>query len=145
MTIKQPKPLLRLVLKLGGCVEVLAFFAVVMPRAWMESAHEWLGLGVMPPLPVLDYMIRGASFTFGLHGVLLWILARNLDRFKSIIIFTGASYVVAGPVFFAIEHSAGLPLWWTIGDSLACFLFGVAMLILVMAIPTDGRHGGAAA
>lgn len=82
MTIKQPKPLLRLVLRLGGSVEILAFLAVVMPRAWMESAHEWLGLGVMPPLPVLDYMIRGASFTFGLHGVLLWILASNPDRFR---------------------------------------------------------------
>ena len=145
MTIKRPKALLKLVLRVGGSVEILAFLAVVMPRVWMESAHEWLGLGVMPPLPVLDYMIRGASFTFGLHGVLLWILATNPARFKSIIIFTGASYVVAGPVFFAIEHSAGLPLWWTVGDSLACFLFGVAMLILVMAIPTDRRHGGAAA
>ncbi len=54
MTIKQPKPLLKLVLRLGGSVEILAFFAVVMPRAWMESAHEWLGLGIMSPLPVLE-------------------------------------------------------------------------------------------
>ncbi len=141
MTIRRPK-VLRLVLRLGGSVEILAFLAVVMPRAWMESTHEWLGLGTMPPLPVLDYMIRGASFTFGLHGVLLWILARNLDRFKSIIIFTGASYVVAGPVFFAVEHSAGIPLWWTVGDPLACFLFGVAILILEVATRPDGRHGG---
>ena len=110
MTIKRPKPLLKLVLRLGGSVEILAFFAVVMPRAWMESTHEWLGLGVMPPLPVLDYMIRGASFTFGLHGVLLWILASNPDRFRPLVIFTGASYFVAGPVFFAVEHLAGLSL-----------------------------------
>ena len=143
MTIKRPKPLLKLVLRLGGSVEILAFFAVVMPRAWMETAHEWLRLGVMPPGPVLDYMIRAASFTFGLHGVLLWILATNPDRFRSLVIFTGASYFVAGPVFYAIVHSAGMPLWWTVVESLAHFLFGAAILILEVAIPRDRPHGGA--
>ena len=45
----------------------------------------------------------------------------------------------------AIEHSAGMPLWWTVGDSLACLLFGTAILILEVATRPDGRHGGAVA
>ena len=37
---------------------MLAFGAVVMPRAWMEASHEWLGLGMMPDGPVINFMIR---------------------------------------------------------------------------------------
>ena len=40
------KRLLIWLLRLAGTIEILAFVAVVMPRAWMEGAHAWLGLGV---------------------------------------------------------------------------------------------------
>lgn len=29
----------------AGTFEIPAFFAVVMPRSWMEASHAWLGLG----------------------------------------------------------------------------------------------------
>ncbi len=57
------------VLRLTGATEILAFVSVVMPRAWMESAHSWLGLGVMPDGPVIMFMIRQASYAYGMHGV----------------------------------------------------------------------------
>ena len=45
-------------LRLAGAVEILAFFAVVMPRSWMEVSHAWLGLGEMPGGPIIMFMIR---------------------------------------------------------------------------------------
>jgi hypothetical protein len=38
--------------------------------------------------------------------------------------------LLAGPVFFIIDHVSGLPLWWGLADSLACGLFGASLLWL---------------
>src|SRR6185436_3692744 len=65
--------LLAWLLRLAGAFEILAFFAVVMPRSWMEVSHAWLGMGVMPDGPLIMFMIRQASYTYGMHGVTLWV------------------------------------------------------------------------
>lgn len=58
-------------LRLAGSVEILAFAAVMMPRSWMEASHAWLGLGEMPGGPVIMFMIRQASYAYGMHGISL--------------------------------------------------------------------------
>ena len=120
----------RLLLRLAGAVEILAFVAVVMPRAWMEASHEWLGLGAMPDGPILIFLIRQASYAYGMHGILLWIIASDVVRYRPLVIFTGVTFLLAGPVFFLIDYTSGVPLWWTIGDTLGCGLFGGALLWL---------------
>ena len=117
-------------LRLTGTVEVLAFISVVMPRSWMEVSHEWLGLGVMPGGPVLDFMIRQASYTYGIHGISLWVLSFDVERFRPLVILNGIAFLIAAPVFFMIDYTTGMPLWWTMGDSLGCGLFGAALLLL---------------
>lgn len=115
-------------LRITGATEVLAFISVVMPRAWMESSHAWLGMGTMPDGPLMDFMIRQASYAYGMHGVSLWILATNVKRFRKLITFNGLSFLLAGPVFFIIDYTTGMPMWWTLSDSLACFALGAALL-----------------
>jgi hypothetical protein len=117
-------------LRLGGATEILAFFAVVMPRSWMAVAHAWLGLGEMPGGPVLIFLARQASFVYGMHGILLWIIASDVVRFRPLVIFTGISFLIAAPVFFIIDYTAGMPLWWTVGDSAGCAFFGAGLLLL---------------
>jgi len=119
-----------LILRLSGSVEVLAFLAVVMPRSWMVSSHAWLGLGDMPDGPLIMFMIRQASYVYGMHGVSLWVLASDVQRFQPMIVLNGISFTLAGAVFFAIDYSAGMPLWWTISDTLGCAFFGIALLLL---------------
>jgi hypothetical protein len=46
------------------------------------------------------------------------------------VIFNGISYLLAGPIFFLIDYSTGMPMWWTVGDATACLFFGVALLWL---------------
>lgn len=118
----------KLLLGLAGGFELLAFIAVVMPRRWMEISHEWLGLGQMPHGPVLMFLIRQASYTYGMHGISLWILARNVIRFRPLIILNGVAYLLAALVFSAIDYTAGMPLWWTIGDCFGCGVLGAALL-----------------
>ena len=117
-------------LRLTGLVEVLAFIAVVMPRSWMEISHRWLNMGQMPDGPLIMFMIRQASYTYGMHGVFMWILASDVERFRPLITFSAISYVLAAFVFFLIDQSAGMPIWWTVGDALGCLVVGVVMLLL---------------
>lgn len=117
-------------LRVAGTVEILAFASVVMPRPWMEVSHAWLGLGEMPSGPLIMFMIRQASYVYGMHGISLWVLASDVTRLRPLITLNGISFLLAAPVFFVIDHTAGMPLYWTILDTLGCGLFGAALLWL---------------
>jgi hypothetical protein len=125
-------------LRLAGAVEMLAFIAVVMPRSWMEISHAWLGLGEMPGGPVLIFLIRQASFTYGVHGISLWVIASDVERFRLLVQFNGIAYLVAAPVFFWIDQTSGMPLWWALGDGIACAGFGAALLWLTHSTGEQG-------
>ena len=92
-------------LRLAGAFELLAFFAVVMPRSWMEASHAWLGMGAMADSAVLMFMIRQASYVYGMHGVSLWLLATDVVRFRPLIILNGVSFLLADSSGTAIIHS----------------------------------------
>ena len=117
-------------LRLAGAFEILAFFAVVMPRSWMEISHEWLGMGEMPHGAVLMFLIRQASYTYGMHGISLWVIATNVTRFRPLVILNGIAFLLAGPIFFWIDVTSGIPLWWTLEDTFGCGGFGAALLWL---------------
>ena len=126
-----------LVLRIVGTVECFAFAAVVMPFHWMGVVHAWLGLGEMPDGVVLRYLIREVALVDGLHGVLLWLLARDVERFRPLIIFTGLSYLVGGPVFATGAATAGMPWFWYSGVGLSCLAVGIVVLWLAI----RGDHG----
>jgi hypothetical protein len=109
---------------------MLAFAAVVMPRAWMADMHLRLGLGELPDTPLVNSILRQVSFTYGLHGLALWIIAWDVVRFRPLVIFTGIGYLLAGPVLIAIDFTAGMPLWWVFGDGGGCLLIGLIVLWL---------------
>ena len=125
------RTLITWLLRLTGSVEILAFFAVIMPRVWMEQSHQWLGMGEMPSGAVLMFMIRQASYTYGMHGISLWVLSIDIDRFRPLLLLNGISYLLAGPVFFWIDYSSGMPWFWTLSDSLGCAFVGAALLWLM--------------
>ena len=118
------------VLRLTGATEILAFISVVMPRSWMEVSHSWLGLGEMPRGPLIMFMIRQASYAYGMHGVSLWLMATDVRRYQPLIVFNAISFLGAAVVFAVIDYTAGMPFWWTVVDAVGCASFGVAVLIL---------------
>lgn len=131
------KRLLVWLLRVVGAVEILAFIAVVMPRSWMEISHEWLGMGVMPDGPLVMFMIRQASYAYGMHGISMFVIASNVVRFRPFVILNGISFLLAAPVFFLIDYTSGIPFWWTINDTLTCAFFGVALLALSLGDKSD--------
>jgi hypothetical protein len=127
-------------LRVAGAVEILAFGAVVMPRSWMEASHAWLGLGEMPQGAVLMFMIQQASYVYGMHGISLWVLASDVDRFRPLVVLNGISFLLAAPVFLIIDHTAGMPLYWTLLDAAGCGFFGATLLWLNRADGGDARR-----
>jgi hypothetical protein len=75
-------------------------------------------------------MIRQASYVYGMHGVSLWVLASDVERYRKLVILNAVSFTLAAPVFFLIDHTAGMPLYWTVSDALGCGFFGAALLWL---------------
>jgi len=130
LMIDDRKQLFVWLLRLMALIEFLAFIAVIMPRSWMEAAHLALGLGRMPEGSVLMFMIRQASYAYGMHGVGLWILASDVKRFRPLVLLNGFSFALAGPLFLIIDYTTGMPWWWTAGDGLFVGLFGVVVLWL---------------
>jgi hypothetical protein len=130
MTVMNEEKLQRLILRVAGAFEILAFIAVIMPRSWMEAGHALVGLGEMSRGPLLMFMIRQASYTYGMHGVSLIILATELKRFRPLLIFNGISFTLAALVFFLIDYTAGMPWFWTLSDVVGCGGFGIAILWL---------------
>ena len=118
------------ILRIAGGTEMLAFISVVMPRSWMEAGHVWLGMGQMAQSPLLMFMIRQASYTYGMHGLSLCVLATDLQRYRVLIILNGVAFLLAGVVFALIDYTAGMPWFWTLFDSLGCGSFGAALLLL---------------
>ena len=129
--------LLTWLLRLAGVVEILAFFAVVMPRSWMEVSHEWLGMGEMPPGPLVNFIVRQASYVYGMHGVSLLVLATDVVKFRKLIVVNGIAFLLAGPVFFWVDWTAGMQWWWTVSDPLSCAFTGAALLLLNGKRPQD--------
>jgi hypothetical protein len=96
----------------------------------METSHSWLGLGVLPDGPIIMFMIRQASFTYGIHGLLLWLLASDVARFRPLVSFTGITYLLAAPVFFIIDYTSGMPGFWLATDTIGCAFLGAALFWL---------------
>jgi hypothetical protein len=110
--------------------QMIAFVVVVVPESWMASVHSWLGLGPMPDAVILRYLIRGAAFSQGAFGVLIWVIASDVVRFRPLVLTTAALYLVAASLFYFIDAIAGLPRWWCIWDCACCFLIGSVLLAL---------------
>jgi hypothetical protein len=126
-------------LRIAGATEILAFFAVIMPRSWMEISHRWLGMGEMVGGGLIMFMIRQASYTYGMHGISLVVIASDVDRFRKLVILNGIAYLVAGPLYFWIDYSTGMPWFWTLIDSLGSAFFGAALLGLTLIAPDHSR------
>jgi hypothetical protein len=117
-------------LQLFGGVTVLAFLAMLLPVDWMAATHRWLGLGEFPRAPIVDYLARSVSSLYGFHGVLVLLVARDPVRYRSIVLYLGWMYVLAGLFAIAIGLYAPLPWYWTAVEGPSTLLSGAFILYL---------------
>ena len=128
-----------LVLRVLGCVDVLALAAVVVPQAWMAKGHSWAGLGDLPTVPILGYLSRSASFLYVLHGAMVLFISFDLPRYRRLVTFLAAA-LVHGAVMLGIDLAEGMPLWWAVVEGPAfAATGGVVLALQCLAGPGRGR------
>lgn len=78
---------LKLLLLLFGLPAAFAVVPFLMPTSWMAAVHQWLGMGVLPDKPIVDYLARYASGFSALYGFLLLLLLTDVRRYAPVITF----------------------------------------------------------
>jgi hypothetical protein len=129
-------------LRLAGFVTLLAFPAMLLPTAWMDATHRWLGLGELPRAPVVEYLTRSVAALYGFHGVLLLIVAGDPVRYRPLVRYVGLMNVFFGLLISAIDIHAGLPLAWTLLEGPPIVGMGAAVLYLSRSVRLPHAHRG---
>lgn len=124
------RKLLVFLLRLGGAVTCAAFLAVFLPVEWMAATHQWLGLGEFPRAPIVGYLARSIAALYGFHGVLLFIIARDPARYRTIVQYAGVMNIAFGLLLIGIDVNAGMPAYWTLAEGPPIIAFGVVVLYL---------------
>ena len=130
--------LLQLLLRLGGAVLCLAFPTVLLPVDWMASTHEALGLGPFPRSVIVEYLARSIALLYGLHGILLLIVARDPTRYREIVTYLACFNITFGLLMLIIDLKTGMPWFWTVGEGPGIAAVGV--MIAVLNRRTDTRN-----
>jgi hypothetical protein len=133
--MSNPERWLKLLLFLFGLPAAMAVLPFVMPFSWMAAIHEWLGMGVLPHKPIVDYLARYASGFSAFYGFLLLWLMTDVRRYAPIITLQAVAILLISTLGAIFAWRAGMPSWWILADVLSCWLCCGAMLWLQTRIP----------
>lgn len=131
--------LLRFVLRFGGVVTALAFVTVFLPAEWMAQAHQRVGLGPFPRAPIVDYLARSIALLYGFHGVLMLIVSNDPIRFRPIVTYIAWMDIAFAVAIFGIDVHAGMPWFWTFGETASILGVGIVLAVLLRFIPHASR------
>ena len=119
-----------LLLRIVGSVCLLALVALWMPRSWIDASHGRLGWGRFPAAPIAEYLARSVSALSAFYGGLLIALSFDVRRYSPLIRYQAAAIMVLSASGVVVGRWAGVPGWFVIGDAVACWAYGVPMLLL---------------
>ena len=125
---------LKWILRLDGCLLMLAAFAVVLPQQWMASAHQALGMGSFPQSPVMEYLARSVSALYAMRGALMLLASSDLRRHTQLVAFLGISGCIFGVVMLLVDLEAGMPIWWTLVEGPPVLTTNLLVLALLWKI-----------
>jgi energy-converting hydrogenase Eha subunit E len=121
---------LRILLRIVGVLTLMALVGVLMPRSWMASTHEWLGLGELPAAPIVENLARSVSAFYSIFGAVCLVMAADPERYRPLVRFLGVVVALFGVVLIGINLTAGMPLWWTASEAGSTMVFGALMFFL---------------
>jgi len=109
---------------------MLALIAVVMPYSWMNAIHNRLGMGELPPEPIVGYLARSTSAFYAMFGGLLWVVSFDLSRHRLVLFYLGVAVFLFGLILFAVDLLEGMPRWWSLTEGPINISFGLLILFL---------------
>ena len=133
--MKNAERWLKILLLLFGLPAAFAIVPFLIPTRWMAAVHEWLGMGVLPDKPIVDYLARYASAFSAFYGFLLLLLMRDVRRYAPVITFQAVAIIALSGLGAIFAWRAGMPAWWIIADVVSCWSYCGGMLWLQTKIP----------
>jgi hypothetical protein len=70
----------------------------------------------MPHAIFMRYCLDGGGLIIGGVGVVIWVAATDVVRYRPIVIAIIALHLIAAPVFYVMDTIVGMPLWWRVMD-----------------------------
>lgn len=126
---------LRWLLQAFAVLLLTALVPVVMPFAWMQTTHRWLGLGELPAGPILGYLTRSLSLLYAFHGALLLTVSFDVRRYRSLIRAFALLGILFGSSLIVLDWAVGLPVAWILSEG--PFIIPACLLVFWLA----GRAG----
>ncbi len=121
-------------LRASAVLLLTALVPAVMPFGWMVATHRWLGLGELPQGPIIGYLTRSLSMLYAVHGVLVFYLSLDVQRFLPVIRCLAALNIAFGIGMIVLDCQVGLPLWWILAEGPFLIALGAVLLWLAARI-----------
>ncbi len=121
-----------LLLRLDGIIMLSALFPSMMPLAWMQETHRFLGMGVLPDGPLVGYLARSLSVMYAMHGAVLLFLSLNVRRYLPVVKFVAVLTILFGLGMLVLDVVVGMPPFWIICEGPALFLLYCVALWLTI-------------
>ena len=102
--------------------------AVFAPHLTVEKLSWLVGFGQPPKTPLLAYLAAGGSFIYLALSAMLWMISRDVARYRPLVIFMAYVCLIGGPAYWWIDSRVGMPQWWMLMDALTCTVAGVGLL-----------------
>ncbi|MCX7591222.1 MAG: hypothetical protein N2255_06290 [Kiritimatiellae bacterium] len=125
---------LKTLLRMMAAAETLAVGAVFLPRSWMETCHEWLGLGTFPSEPIATYLARHLSALYVLHAGFIWLASTDVRHFASLVVYLAISGIVFSIFITALDILFGFPWFWVLAEGPGLTLLSIVFLVLLRRI-----------
>lgn len=113
---ERAEKILKWLLYVLGGMAVTAVVPMVMPFAWMQALNDGLGLGPLDDTPLTQYLTRSLSAVYAHLGVLVIYLARDVRRYRQLLVFVGWLTGLLGVALTAIDFAIGMPASWSWGE-----------------------------
>ncbi|MBI1830142.1 MAG: hypothetical protein HYR84_01670 [Planctomycetes bacterium] len=122
-----------LVWYLRGTAAILmsAAMAVFLPTAWMGAIHDWLGLGVFPDAPLVQYLTRSVSLLYAMLGAMYWFMSHDVRRYLPLLRFSIPCTVVFAAVVIGLDVWIPMPTGWIVGESVSIVAWTIGLWWLV--------------
>jgi hypothetical protein len=132
--VEKTEHLFVLLVRIAAGVLLLAFPAMLLPIDWMQTVHQWLGMGELPDRPIIAYLTRSLSGMYGIHGLLLLFVSFDVRRYLPLLRFMMAVSLFGGAALLVIDLTAGMPWFWTWSEGPSLIVFYGVLLGLSLQV-----------
>lgn len=115
-------------MRIMGVGGLLAVPAIFLPHSWMNSIHEFMGLGTMPDTPIISYLARSLSSFYAVVGTFTLYVSLDIRRQRAFVRLWAIIVTIMSVVLFGIDMASGMPPSWTLGEGPPMLVIGVILL-----------------